>query len=76
MRYHKVMKNSVSKIPAYLVLRLISLFLAVIGSAFLSFAGKTFLSIAPISGQHGVALLIGGIASIIYWCRRASSYHL
>ena len=61
MRYHKVMKNSVSKIPAYLVLRLISLFLAVIGSAFLSFAGKTFLSIAPISGQHGVALLIGGI---------------
>ncbi len=49
------------KIPAYLALRLIALLLVVIGLVFLSFAGTVFLSISPILGQHGLAMLIGGI---------------
>jgi len=55
------MRNSVSKIPAYLVLRLISLFLVVIGLAFLFFAATAFLPVTQILAQQGFALLMGGI---------------
>jgi len=58
-------KIRASKIPAYLALRLITLFLAVIGIASWFSAGKFFSSIAAIQGQHDSALLMGGIILLL-----------
>jgi len=57
---HGIMTNNVSKIPAYLVLRLISLLLVVIGLIFLSIVGASIFSATPTLGQHRIALLTTG----------------
>ncbi len=55
------MKKGESKIPAYLVLRVISLFLVTIGTGLLLLAGVSLVSVAPIIGQQGFAMPITGL---------------
>jgi len=54
------MKKSVSKMPAYIVLRAISLFLAAIGTGLVLLAGLSLVSVTPTLGQPGFAMPITG----------------
>ncbi len=59
------MRNSLSRVPAYIALRLIAFLLAVIALALLSLARATFLAPSSLSGQHGVAWLTGGLLLLV-----------
>lgn len=54
------MKKSTSKVPAYIVLRAISLFLAAIAAGLVLLAGLSLASVTPILGQPGLVMPITG----------------